>query len=288
MTALLTLTLVMLAPVPTPAPLKWKLAKGDTFYSKTVLSMNQTITIKGQDVEQEQEQSTFQKFKVLSADAKGYKIEQTIQKSEVKSNLPGAEETAKKMEGIVLTFTLDADFTVSKVEGLHDLLDKVSGDNAEVRKLIAGILTEEMFSAGFAETFRTAPDKPVRVNDKWNRKYKLPMGGGLGALKVDTAYKYTKAEEGADTVTWTAKTEYEAAKEDGALPFKITAGELTAEELSGEYVFDSKLGRLKSHSSKAKINGMLTISANGMDTEMRLKQVIKTTSTISDKSLVKD
>ena len=94
MTALLTLTLVMLAPVPAPAPLKWKLAKGDTFYSKTVLSMNQTITIKGQDVEQEQEQSTFQKLKVLSADAKGYKIEQTIQKSEVKSNLPGAEETA--------------------------------------------------------------------------------------------------------------------------------------------------------------------------------------------------
>ena len=288
MTALLTLTLVMLAPVPAPAPLKWKLAKGDTFYSKTVLSMNQTITIKGQDVEQEQEQSTFQKLKVLSADAKGYKIEQTIQKSEVKSNLPGAEETAKKMEGVVLTFTLDADFTVSKVEGLGDLLDKVSGDNAEARKLIGGILTEELFAAGFAETFRTAPDKPVRVNDKWNRKYKLPMGGGLGALKVDTAYKYAKTDEGADTVTWTAKTEYEAAKEDGALPFKITAGELTAEEFSGEYVFDSKLGRLKSHTSKAKINGALTISTNGTDTEMRLRQVIKTTSTISDKSLVKE
>ncbi len=288
MTALLTLTLVLLAPVPAPAPLKWKLAKGDTFYSKTVLSMNQTITVKGQDMEQDQEQTSFHKFKVLSADAKGYKIEQTIEKSEVKSNLPGAEETAKKMAGVVLTFTLDANFAVSKVEGLGDLLDKVSGDNADVRKLIAGILTEEMFSAGFAETFRTAPDKPVRVNDKWNRKYKLPMGGGLGALKVDTDFKYAKTDAGSDTVTWTAKTEYEAAKEDGNLPFKITAGVLTADDFVGEYVFDSNLGRLKSHSSKAKINGTLTISANGVETEMGLKQNIKTTCTISDKSLAKD
>ena len=288
MTALLTLTMVMLAPVPEPAPLKWKLAKGDTFYSKTVLALNQTITVKGQDIEQEQEQATFHKFKILRADAKGYKIEQTIEKSEVKSNLAGAEETAKKMAGVVMTFTLDETFKVTKVEGIDDLLDKVSGDNAEVRKLIAGMLNEELFAAGLAETFRTAPDKPARINDKWKRSYKLPLGGGLGAMTVDSDFQYAKSDAGADTVTWSAKTKYEAAKDDGALPFKISAGELTAEEFKGEYVFDSKLGRLKSHSSSAKINGTLTISANGTDTEMSLKQVFKTTCTISDKSLVKE
>ena len=92
MTALITLAYVLLAPVPTPVPLQWKLAKGDTFFSKTTVSIQQTATFSGQEKEHEQNQTTFHKFKVLSADAKGYKIEQTIEKTAVKTALPGAED----------------------------------------------------------------------------------------------------------------------------------------------------------------------------------------------------
>ncbi len=288
MTALLTLTMVLLAPVPEPAPLKWKLAKGDVFYSKTAVSLKQTVTVMEKEVEQEQDQTTYNRFKVLTADAKGYTIEQTMQKSEVKGNMPGAEDAAAKMKGIVLTYKMNEKFEVTKVEGIGDLIDKLAGEDKAVRKALASTLSEELFAAGFAELFRTAPDKPVKLGDKWNRNYKLPMGGGLGNLKIDADFKYSKSGEAGDRVTWSAKTKYEVSKPDPDAPFHFTAGELNAEEYTGEYLFDSKLGRLKSHTSKAKINGTMTLSVNGMEIEMAMKQNIVTTSTISEKSLVKD
>ncbi len=288
MTALLTLTLVLLAPVPAPAPLKWKLAKGDTFYSKSVTSLKQTVTVMGRDVEQEQEQATYNKFKVVSADDKGYVVEQMVEKSEVKGNLPGAEDAAKKMKGVMLTYTLNEKFEVMKVKGLNDLLDKLAGDNEAVRKAIGGVLTEDLFAAGMGDTFRTAPDKPAKLNDKWKRAYKYPLGAGLGSLKIDAEYKYAQSSDAGDKITYSAATKYEVGKGGGDLPFTFTKGEMTAESFTGEYVFDSQAGRLKSHSTKAKIKGTLTLSANGMEIEMSLKQDMNSSTIYSEKSLADD
>ncbi len=288
MYALLTLSLVLLAPAPGPAPLKWKLEKGTTFYSKTTIALKQTVTVMGQDKEQEQDQVSCNKFKVIAADEKGYTIEQTIEKSDIKGNLPGAAEVAKKMNGIVLTYTLNDKFEVKKVNGIDDLLDKLAGDNAAARKVMASMLTEEQFAVGIAEFFRTAPDKPVRVKDTWKREFKYPLGGGLGSLKMDNEYKFAKSDDSGDTVTWSATTKYEVGEGGGDLPFTFTGGELTAEEFTGDYVFDSKLGRVKSNSSQAKINGTLTISVQGTEIEMKIKQNIKTTCTFSDKTFADD
>lgn len=288
MTALLTLSLVLLAPAPGPAALKWKLEKGTTFYAKNSVLLKQTVTVMGNDQEQEQDQVSYSKFEVLSADEKGFTIEQTMEKSEVKGNMPGAADAAKKMKGVVLTYTLNEKFEVKKVKGIDDMFDKLAGDNPAARKMIASMLSEDLFAVGIAEFFRTAPDKPVRVKDTWKRDFKYPLGGGLGSLKMDAEYKFAKSADGGDTVTWSAKTKYEVGEGGGDLPFTFTGGELTAEEFTGEYVFDSKLGRLKSNSSRAKINGTLTLSVQGKEIEMKLKQNIKTTCTFSDKSMADD
>ena len=229
-----------------------------------------------------------QRNKVLAADAKGYRIEQTIEKTVVVTGQPGAEDAAKKMAGTVFVFTLDAKFAVKKMEGLDKLLDTLSGDNAEIRKTLAALLTEELYTAGFAEFFRSAPEAPVKLGGKWTLDHTMPLGAGLGSLKVESKFKYALSDEAGDKITWSADATYEPSKADAGLPFKFVGGELKSESFTGQYSFDSKRGRIKTNSTKIKIGGTSTISVNGTEVEMGIRQAIESTTTISDKSPADD
>ena len=134
MTTLVALTLAMLAPGAEPVSLQWKLAKGDVFYVKTAHRMKQTVTTNGKDEDGDIQQTSYLKYKVLSAGEKGYTLEQTIQKTELKSNLSVANEIKEKYSDTVLIFTLDVNFALTKVEGLGScvkLFYRLLGPNPE-------------------------------------------------------------------------------------------------------------------------------------------------------------
>jgi Family of unknown function (DUF6263) len=277
----------LLAPAQADTPLTWKLAKGDVFYAKSSNVIKQTIEVLGNKMNQEQDQTTYQKYTVKAADKDGYVIEQLVLKSVVEGNLPGTADIAKKMKGVTLTFTMNAKFEVKKVDGYDKFLEALVGDNEAAKKQIASMLSEDTLKQGVSDLFGLTPAKAVKVGDTWKKETKMSMGP-VGDFKMDTDYKYASAAAAGDKVTWTAKATYSAPKAAGDGPFTITKGELKSDKLEGEYAFDSKTGRMKAATTRAHFAGKLTISVNGMEVEMELDQNLTTTTTLSDKNLADD
>lgn len=278
------LAAALLAPAQADAPFVWKLKKDDVFYAKSVNVLKQTVEVLGRTQEQDQEQTTFHKYTVKSADEKGLVLEQTVQKSEVKGNLPGAADVAKKLKGVSLTFTLNVKYEVTKVEGYDKFLDALVGDDAAAKKQVAAMLSEETLKQGVSDLFGMVPAKPVKVGDTWKRETKMSMGP-IGNFAIATDAKYAATGASGDKVTWKATAKYSAPKEGGDGPFVITKGELKSDKFEGEMVFDSKAGRIASAVTRAHFAGKLTASVMGQEFEMTLDQNLTNTATLSDKNL---
>ena len=71
MFAATTLALLLAAAPGDTHTLQWKLKEGDVFYNKTAVTMDQTIEVMGQTIDQKIEMKTVLKFKVKSAKAGG-------------------------------------------------------------------------------------------------------------------------------------------------------------------------------------------------------------------------
>ena len=277
----------LLAPAQTDSPLSWKLAKGDVFYAKSSNVMKQTVEVLGNKMNQEQDQTTYHKYTVKAAGKDGYVVEQTVLKSEVKGNLPGTADIAKKMKGVTLTYTMSAKFEVTKVDGYDKFLDVLVGDNAEAKKQLAAIISEDTLKTGVSDLFGLAPAKAVKVGDTWKKETKLGMGP-VGDFKIDADYKFASAAAAGDKVTWKATATYAAPKAGGDGPFVVTKGELKSDKFEGDFVFDSKAGRMTATTTRAHFAGKLTMSIMGMEVEMDLDQNLTTTTTLSDKNLADD
>jgi hypothetical protein len=290
MNALLLMTAMALAPsapLPKEAPLQWKLAKGDKFYTKTVQTTNQTITVMGTDMEQENEQITFNKYEVKEAGDKGYTIEQTTIKATAKGNLPGVSEMSDKMKDVKLTFTTDEKFEVKKVEGLDKLLEKLTDGNEAAKLTAASMVSEDLMKQSLTELFKLTPDKVVKKGDKWKKEGKYPLGP-LGEFSLESNYVFAESDK-TDKLTYKGEGKFTLPKNpDPNLPFSFSKGDLKIEKYEGEINFDSKAGRMKSTTMSMKTAGTLSISVNGMEIELKMKQDIKSDLTVSDKNLADD
>jgi hypothetical protein len=269
--------------------LRWKLAKGDTFYARTVNELEQTVGVLGQSMEQNQTQTVVHRYKVLDAGDKGTVLEQTIVKAEMKGNLPGAEGLADRMKGLTLTYTLDGKGKVSKVEGYEAYIDKLAGDDENIKKLLKATMNQETLKMGVQDLFGFVPDEPVKPGDTWKRKYDMSLGP-IGKFGMNATYKYAGPADGAAKITYTADAKFSPPDDgaDGGLPFTITKGNLTAEKFEGTLLFDAKAGRLKESKTDAKMGGKLTASINGMEVEIEFKQNLTVTSTVSESNLADD
>ncbi len=290
MNALLLISAMALAPaapLPKDAPLQWKLAKGDKFFTKTVQTMTQTVTVMGTDMDQDNEQITFHKYEIKEASDKGYTIEQTTIKSAVKGNIPGAGDAAEKMKDIKLTFTTDEKFEVKKVEGLDKMLEKLTDGNEQAKQLVSSMVSEDLMKQGLMELFKLTPDKVVKKGDKWKKEGKYPLGP-LGEFTLESNFVFADSDK-SDKVTYSGEGKFTLPKNpDPNLPFTFSKGELKMDKYEGEINFDSKAGRLKSTSTTMKTAGTMTIAVNGMEIEVKIKQDIKATTTVSDKNLADD
>lgn len=281
------LAAALFAPAQADTPLTWKLKKGDVFYAKSANVMKQTVSANGNKMDQTQNQTAYHKYTVKEAGKDGVVIEQTVLRTDVEGNLPGAAEVAKKLKGVTLTYTLNAKHEVTKVGGYDKFLDALVGDDEQARKQVASMLSEDLLKQGVSELFGITPGKAVKTGDTWKRDAKMSMGP-IGDFKMATEYKYAEAAAAGDKVTWKAEATYSAPKAGGDGPFTISKGNLKSEKFEGEFVFDSKAGRMKSAVTRAKFAGSLTFSFMGMEVEAELDQNLTITTTLSDKSLLDD
>lgn len=283
------LAAALLAPAQADAPLTWKLKKGDVFYAKSVNALTQSVSVNGNKMNQEQNHTTYHRYTVKEAGKDGMVIEQTVMRSEVEGNLPGTADVAKKLKGVTLTYTLDAKNEVTKVGGYDKLLEALVGDDAEAKKQVAAMLSEDTLKQGVSELFGITPAKAVKVGDSWKRDSKMAMGP-IGDFKMAAEYKYAEAATGGggDKVTWKATATYSAPKAGGDGPFTVSKGNLKSEKFEGDFVFDSKAGRIKSAVTRAKFSGTLTFAIMGTEVDAELDQTLTVTTTVSDKNLADD
>jgi hypothetical protein len=271
------------------ATLRWKLAKADTFYARTATEMKQTVGFAGQSMDQEQTQAIVQRYKVLDAGDKGTVLEQTVVRADIRGNLPMAEGLAERMKGLTLTYTLDPKGKVTKVEGYEKYIEKLAGDDENLKKLFQATMTEEALKMGVQDLFGFVPDKPVKPGDAWKREYKMSLGP-IGQFAMTGNYKYAGPADGLEKVTYTADAKFTPpeAGGGGGLPFAITKGELKADKFEGTLLFDPKAGRLKEGRTDAKFGGKLTASVNEMEVEIEFTQTQKVVTTVSTSNLADD
>lgn len=263
-----------------PVALRWKLAKGDTFYVRSVNDMQQTIGVLGQTMEQQQTTTTVARFKVLEAGADKTVLEQTITKVDIVGNLPGAADLAGNMKGATLTFTLDKDYKVTKVDGYEKYIDRISGGNEQVAQVVKAASSEDALKASVEDLLNPGPGKPVAPGDKWTRETKLALGP-LGNFTVNGRYALDGVDAGVAKVSYDADASFTPGKGGDGLPFQITKGELKADKYTGTLAFDTAAGRLKEVTQNVKLGGSLTVSAMGNEIELTFQQTLKVTGTVT-------
>ena len=168
------------------------------------------------------------------------------------------------------------------------MIDKLAGDSEEMRKTLTGTMTEEAYGPSIRELFHTGTAKNVKLNDKWKGSHIHQRGDGKGTFEVDTTYKLAASTANGEKVTWDATTKYVLPKADPDANYTISAHEVKTDEYTGEFVFDTKLGRLKTSSSRMKVVGSVTLTRNSIDAEFKSVETVESKITVSDKSLLKD
>jgi hypothetical protein len=284
------LVLAALAPAKAadPVVLQWKLAKGDVIYAKTVQKMEQTVGVMGMSMDQNQDSTIVTKYTVLDTTSDGgFVLEQSIVKADITGNIPGVGDTAGNMKGATLTFTLDKNLKVTKVDGYEAYVEKISGGNDDIGKVLKASATPDTLKVAVEDMLAVGPGKPASVGDTWKRDTKLSVGP-LGDFTLNATYKLDEVKDGAAKVSYTADATFAAGKGGGGLPFQITKGELKAKDYAGSLVFDPAAGRPKSGTMSTEMGGTLTVSVNGMELDITFKQNQKVTTTFGDKSLADD
>jgi len=268
--------------------LQWKFKEGDVFYNKTTINIDQTIEVMEQKVDQSITMKVIVKFKVKSVKEGTTVVEMTYLENSVDAKgLPGGNN-ADKLKGVSFTATMNAKLEITKLEGYDKFLDAVSDGDEAQRKLLKAIMPENTIRQSFGQTFTIAPEKPVAVDDKWNRTDKIALGP-LGNVETKSALKLDSVKGDLATISVKGDVKFKAADGDGGgLPFQITAADLKADKFDGKHIFDTKIGRLTESKVEMTLSGTMTIKAAGQTVDAKLVQKMKTVSAITDKNPIVD
>lgn len=199
--------------------LQWKLAKGKTYYQKTVIEQQITQAVMGQEQKMEQGLGTGMKLQVLDVDAQGNmriqytylwtKLRQVNPMAQVdydssrqSAAVPAGAEAFAALIGQSYTAKVTSKGKVLDVNGVEQLRDAVlkklpAGADANIgMNPVAGYLDKDsvrqMTEAGMA----IYPDKPVNAGDSWNKEITLTIG-----FKTIIQSKWTLQKEQAGVAT---------------------------------------------------------------------------------------
>jgi hypothetical protein len=290
--------------------MKWKFTKDKPFYQKMVTKTSQNMKVMNNDVNQTQNQTFLFSWTPKKVDdAKGtatieQKIIGVIMDIEIggskitydstKEN-PANNPLADFFKALVgSTFTVELDlknYTVVKMEGRKQFLDKLVAANPQMKPLLDTILSEEALKEMAQPVFAVVPEKEVAPGDTWQKTTTLNMGP-IGTYKNTYDYKYTGPEGEGDkkvqaievktTLVYTPPGE--SAGGQGGLPFKIKSAQLKSTNKNGLIKFNPAKGRVDSTTTKLELSGNLQIEIGGQTTKVDLSQTQESTVETSDEN----
>jgi hypothetical protein len=263
-------------------PLAWQLKPGDQFYLRTVSTTKQTMKTLGREVRQEREETLVLGFKVESKGPDGIVLTETI---EGFSSRTGKDPAVSddRIKGASFVVTLSPKMEVLKLEGHDKLIDKLAGDDLNVRKTLQLVLSEEALKRSVREALAFLPDRPVKENETWERSIDAPLGP-LGSLRMTNTYKLEGKEDvggkKVEKITYTTALDYKPGKPEKELPYHVVTGDLKAEDAKGTVHFDAAAGRLVQSESKVSLKGKLILSVTGTNVDAELEQAQTTKVTL--------
>lgn len=191
-----------------PVTIKWSLKQGETFYAKAVADMDMSMGLLGMNVDLKMKQTTVQRFKVVSVKDGLTTVEMTILDMSMDAaglpgggGLPGIGAIGDKVKGAKLTAELDDKMEVKKLIGYEKFLDKIAGDDDNLRAMLGSQLSEPAVSQMVAQAFASVPAMPVKAGDTWSRTTTTPAAG-LGDAKVKEKYTSRACPRGWPRSPW--------------------------------------------------------------------------------------
>lgn len=265
------------SPAAAQMPLEWKLAKGDEFYLRIHSTVKQTLKTAGREVKNEAEQTIVLGFKIKEKSADQVVLEQSLEGVSVKVGTAAPVQDSR-IAGTVFTVTLSVPkLEILKFEGHDKFLERLAGEDAQVRKTLQALVSEETLRRSVRESLAFLPDRPVKDGETWERVLDAPFGA-LGNLRLTTAYKLEGKEDvggkKVDKITFGTTVDFKVGKADPAVPYHVVSGDIKTDESRGIIHFDSGTGRLVQSKSRLVLRGRMILSASGtnVDTEVQQEQ----------------
>jgi hypothetical protein len=278
--------------------MKWKLEKGQTFRQEMTTETKQQMNIMGNNIAQNQKQTFIMSFTPVEQDKdKNWIIKQRIEAVKMEIQVGGQpvvydstkegggsqplNEFFRALVGTEFKIVLSPEMKVLRVEGRDDFVKKLIAANEQLKPLLSQILTDEALKQMADPAFSVLPGKPVKKGDTWDRKSTLNMGP-IGSY--DCSYKYTfdgldEKDKNIANIKVESSLKYVAPQGNApsTFPFQIVKADLTSKDGGGQIQFDIAKGRVVSSSLSMKMDGTITISVSGQNSDVKLDQTQTTT-----------
>lgn len=274
----LALAAALAAPVPKAAApdLKWRFAKGDTFYVSA--GMETSVAANGLPGGGAAQQNTSvaeytYKVTVASADEKGTTLE--VEFLSCKSGNGGNGVAAKLADdpnavGQKLTFTLDAANKVTKADG-------------KLNAAAGGLFSSEYVQSHVQDLFRAVPGKPLGKGETWKGEEEFELTEGMVNKRTDRG-TVGGTEDGLTKLEVETDNAMVGGPKGGGINYN-----LTGDKGKRTVLFDAKAGRVRKLTEEYTVSGSITIGnlggggGGGPPPNITLSMTMKATVTVSDK-----
>ena len=292
---LLLVTLAGAGEVPAQVTLELKYAEGTKSSTQTESSVNQTLTLAGQDVLTKS--STFmttsasigtraadgtlaivEKVESMQAelDLNGTKLQFDSANPDKKADIPQLEQFLDLFRAAVrlpTTRTLEKTNKLRSItlpDGEYEKLGEAAKDRFDPVKL----------KKASEQVLGYLPEGPVKAGDKWERATEVNLGAGQ-LMSFRTMYEYTGTVErdGATLDKIEGKAFEVSLSIVGNPALQLTKSDLKVKESATTHLFDRERGVLVSKVGKVRIDGPLTLVIGGMTLEGKVDLTMEEKST---------
>lgn len=269
--------------------LEWKLSKDQKFFVDSKVTISNNVEALGKQATEKTERSTLIQVTVLEKNDQGLVLEEQFESIAlaVRDEVP-ANRFSTLLKDAKVKVSLDPRMKITRIEGLDDLLKKLAGEDAEARKTVQSLFSEEMLRRTVEELVQFLPDGPVKPGATWNRE-SLEKIDPLGQSKRNVTYQFEGQDkiegtgENLEKITFNGTVSFTADKQpSGSLPFQVLKADLKGDDLRGKIYFDAARGRLVSLESRLTLKGPLTIKVGEITVDAKSNQEITILTKVSD------
>ena len=272
------------SPLPAQTSLAWRFRTGDTFSVEQHVVQSTALETKNKPFQQKSEWKLQSRWHVKETNKDSAKLLVTVDSLNSKTytgdgkvGLPSKED--ELWRGAEFSFTVDPQGHLRDLKGHETLLKKLAGDSPQRLKILTALKPPDFFQALFQDVLGPLPDSSVQPGDRWQCSAVDSMSI-FGTLAQATEFAYQGPQEGLHTALSVTKTTYKAPRyaiENDV--FRITKGEVKADDGKGSLLFDAERGRMRRVHKSINVRGDLTLETlTGMQrveftsgTEMRIE-----------------